>query len=205
MGLVTDCPYAVVVRKYRDALKQFCRDSTYWRQDVTFNTVADQAVYVAATDFTAPSYGVLSETFDGTLDGDTTGLKFKTPGQLATIFGPGWRTETGQPEYFTHDGDKNAITLVPYPGAVYAVVIPAAWKPSEVNPETFPDDVMEDYHEEIAQGALARIFAMPLKPWTDLALAASYGGLFADGIQHAKRRIENAFAKPVRQVKYGGI
>lgn len=186
----------------RNACIEFCQTSTYVRSDLVFNTVVDQATYVAGTDFTIPAESRVAEIYDGTY-GTRNHILRKTPGQLESEVGFDWRIKTGNVDYVTRE-TADSLRLVRIPEAVIEVTITAAYKPTQTA-TSVDDSLYDDYHEEIAAGALARLFNLKGADWHDPQQAGMYGGQFASGIQDAKRRVENAFFKPTRTVQYGGI
>lgn len=198
---IPDVPYVVATHYARQAAINFCEQTSYWRSDITITTVAAQSSYTSA-DYTVPTDAVLSEVFDGTVD-ETGIVKIKTPGQL-TQLNYNWRNETGTPAYVLRTDSQNTLRLVGTPTSVQTVLLPAAWKPTQTA-TTVGDDVFNDFHEALAWGTLARLLAMPKKPWSDVSFATMNLGLFNDAIIEAKRRVENAFVQAKRQVVYGGI
>lgn len=198
---VPDVPDVVAEHHIRNAIIDFCQRSTYYRADLAFNTVADQAQYTSA-DFTLPADTRIVEIYDGRLGTDRS-IYRKTPGQLETEVGYDWASRTGDVYYVTRE-DTESLTLVRVPTTVKAVVIKAALKPTQT--ATTVDDLLyNDWHELIAIGALARIYKIPNKVWSDNQTALMNAGLFENGIMEAKRRVENAHMKPSRTVHYGGI
>ena len=200
--LVPEAPRVLLLDYLRFAAITFCERSTFWRADISMNTVADQASY-DETDFTVPTDSVLSCVYDGTYDGSTK-LRVMTPGQVDRTMGTDWESESGTPYYVLRTDAANTIQLAPYPTAVKAVVLPAAWKPT-LTATTIADDVYNEYHEALAWGAVAGLCGMPRKAWSDPNYAKMYADLYNSAIEEAKRRVENAYAKPKRQMSYGGI
>ena len=84
-----------------------------------------------------------------------------------------------RPTHFYFDPPTGTVQLWPTPtetvvGILFAsvalTVTPAA--------ATFPDLSLTHHFEAIQNGSLARLYAMPNKPWTDPIMAARYGQLF---------------------------
>ena len=200
---IPEVPDVLAIHHLRNAAISFCEQSTYVRSDISFNTVVDQATYVAGVDFTAPTDHRIVEIYDGRVVDNLNPIKRKTPGQLNTEMGPDWYTETGTTYYVTRETTES-VRLVMIPTAIKAVVIPAAWKPIQTA-TTVDDALYDDWHETIAHGALARIYAIPRKSWSDMNTAMMHANLFGVGIEDAKRRVENAYLKPTRTTSYGGI
>ena len=95
-----------------------------------------------------------------------------------------WRTTTGSTEYFV-EYPKGVITPVPLPSALASFVFTVAYEPSSAA-TTFPDILADDWLDEITSGALAKLCALPKKPWTDYDQSKLHAGLFNDGVDAAK-------------------
>lgn len=68
-----------------------------------------------------------------------------------------------------------------------------------------PEELALEFSEDWAHGALARLFKIPGKDWTNLQLATAYGAIFEQDISKAKSRAGADFGRPRRRVQYGGI
>ena len=90
-----------------------------------------------------------------------------------------WRTTATGPAKAYISPANNQITLVPKPSESIAsgLVVAVAQRPTRASTEC-PDWLMEDYAEEIAHGAKARLFAMKRKPWSDPGLSKYHMGEF---------------------------
>ena len=84
------------------------------------------------------------------------------------------------------------------------IIVPVAVQPTPAS-IVIDDTVYNNYHETIAYGALARLYAMPRKDWSDINMAAAYSQSFAAGIDDAKRRVEDNHMNVTRVMSYGGI
>lgn len=117
---------------------------------------------------------------------------------------PGWRDETGVPEYFVQQNSATFL-LAPVPSTtqVGSTILRAVLKPT-YSSNACDDDVMNDYRDTIVNGTLYRLLRIPNKDWTDLAAAGVYGQLFMSGVEMAERRARRADTSVSRKVKYGG-
>lgn len=90
---------------------------------------------------------------------------------------------TGRPRGFT-ESEPGLIWLHPAPDAVYTVNVRASLKPTRSS--TAVDDILfEDWFEVIADGALARLLAMPER-WGNASLAAYHRKAFEARAADAK-------------------
>lgn len=63
----------------------------------------------------------------------------------------------------------------------------------------------EQWFDSIRAGAMARLYEMPDKPWTNVAAAQTFEMQFMQGAIDAKRYSSHAPEKPARRTRYGGI
>lgn len=198
---IMEVPDVVAEFHLRNTLIDFCQRSTYWREQVTFNTVADQSTYTDA-DFTLPADSRLVEVYDGKV-GTTNIILRKTPTQLQSEVGFDWADQTGTVDYVTRE-HPDSLRLVRTPTSVQSVTLDISVKPTQTA-TTVDDRLYDDWHEVIAAGTLARLYAMNGKPWTETQAAGMKAGAFEAGVTAARRRAENAYLQPTRVIQYGGI
>lgn len=84
-----------------------------------------------------------------------------------------------RPAYFYFDPPTGTLQLWPTPIATLTNVLYASvvLTPTDAA-ATLPDLSLTHHFEGILNGAYARLFAMPNKPWTDPLMATRYGQLF---------------------------
>lgn len=184
-----------------DSAREFCRDSRYWREDLTAeDTVVDQSIYP----LTLPTDSEVVD-FNDVYFSTKRRLKPKTMRQLDNI-NEQWRTQTGEPYYYLREGNAS-VKLVYIPQAVEtgAIQVNAILQPS-LTATTIDDKVLADYSETILYGALYRIFRVPNKVWSDLKTANYYETLFREKVAEAMSKATDGRVKGVgRTVKYGGL
>jgi hypothetical protein len=96
------------------------------------------------------------------------------------------------PLNYYSDQESSLIGLTPIPNAVpnvSALYVQMALNPLRASVD-MPDWIYETYLEDIAHGALYKLFAMPKKMWTNANLAGTYKKLFEEGCADA--RIQSA-------------
>jgi hypothetical protein len=132
-------------------------------------------------------------------------ILFLTGDQLNESF-PGWETETDEaPEYYT----LNAPTVARlYP--IADATVPAAVEMSvslTIAPgqTTFPDWIFNQYQDALVAGALARLYKMPRREWTDLRLAGVAKQEFDTAVDEARSAAQSSFGHPTYEVIYGGL
>jgi hypothetical protein len=170
------CPLPVVRQKVRAAAIEFCRLSRAWRHLglTPLDAVASQQTYVIGTSAatgTLPADTAVAHIFQVNYNGVP--LDPLTPAQLKGK-GDLWFSEEGDPEAFACFKDGQfSLWRIPGASTAGAIVVPdVALEPSQAA-ATVDDMIFQRYREAVAKGALARIHAMPGKPYTDLQLAGA--------------------------------
>ena len=139
-----------------DSAREFCRDSRYWREDLTAeDTVVDQSIYP----LTLPTDSEVVD-FNDVYFSTKRRLKPKTMRQLDNI-NEQWRTQTGEPYYYLREGNAS-VKLVYIPQAVEtgAIQVNAILQPS-LTATTIDDKVLADYQPyELSKGVDAQLLAL---------------------------------------------
>lgn len=154
---------------------------------------------------------------------------FKTPSQLQEI-DPMWRTREGTSAWaWTSDGESAALdeeSVSGYQVRLYPVLSSAADPTHGIRPRVvvvtdvvtdmgqndfdgqvpvLPDRIFYPFRDAIVSGALASLYLIPGKDWTDQKLAAYYRGNYEAAIVRAKSRADAEYGNPVFTTGYGGI
>mgnify|MGYP006175348257 CR=1 FL=1 len=70
---------------------------------------------------------------------------------------------------------------------------------------SIPDRIFYPFRQGIVSGALAHLYMMPGKDWTNPQLAQPHGAKFENTIADAKSRADRDFGNAPLTTKYGGI
>lgn len=152
----------------RQAAIDFCERTRLWRWEDDFDIPGDEPECI-----TTPFGSVLHEIELVQFDGQD--LCPKTVAWMDSNC-HGWRagTLTGQPQYVVQT-EPNTLRVVPQQAGHVNLFL---WlKPSDEADE-LPDFIVDQYRKTIAHGALAHILLMPGQPFTNVEMAATFGGLF---------------------------
>jgi len=154
-------------------------------------------------------------------------IPFRTAEQLQAV-DVRWRTRTGtRPLYFTTEGELAASDVSPsgfrvrlYPAPQSEDVVGsleprfvittdavADFSLSEFDNQvpSIPDRIFYPFRQGIVSGALAHLYMMPGKDWTNPPLAQPHGAKFENSIADAKSRADRDFGNAPLTTKYGGI
>lgn len=193
-----NAPGATVDRALIEAAREFCGQCNAWRADVEFNTVAGQP----GCTITPPTGGVLCDILTVRLSGVGTLTKC-TVDQLDTEFTDG-RESQGAPDFY-YRGGRNEIVFAPVPADVKYGKLRGAFKPA-LNATVFDDRLVDDYSQVIINGAIAKVLAIPGKPWSNVGLAEYHERLFYSAFPEAKTHAAAEGTKSLaRVVVYGGL
>ena len=133
-------------------------------------------------------------------------LKPKTFSWLDTNLS-NWRGETAtDANYYVLDSN-NTIRLIYTPDATTAdkYYVRMAVKPL-LTSDSISDVIENKYDEFVIHGALARLYFMPRKPWSDTRLGAYHREQFELSWPGARADAANEFQTGViRKVRYGGL
>jgi len=109
------------------------------------------------------------------------------------------RIGSGPPDYMTVEADS--IILSPAPGESGKLIeVQATFKPA-LSATTFPDELWNQYIEGIVEGAKARLYASPSKPYTDLTLAAASRAAFVRAAGIARERASKGSTRARRRIR----
>lgn len=196
MPSVQGCPTAIVKNALRHAINEFCEKTQIWR--VAFapmDLVKDQSEYTVTvpvgTVMVSPVYvaafnNILSPTNIEDLDQTCSG----------------WRVSVANTPLMYFVDNNSTLQLVPTPAedAVGALSVEAALK-MDLNSDTIPDWMFQNWVETLAHGALMRLHAMPGHVWTDTNTVAYHKSKFRDGISRAKSKTMKSFSKQSKTVQ----
>lgn len=89
-------------------------------------------------------------------------------------------------EWFSRDPSEPSIDIYPPPGedGLDALTIVAAYQPTRAATKV-PDTLYDDYAEDIANGAIARLLLMPAQPFTAPTLSEPYRKQFVSAVNAA--------------------
>lgn len=186
---VMGCPIPVMDHNIRLSAIEFC-DKTRWHEEVVFVTRSGETgLYEAETDSGLEISRITSVAVNGKkIDAQTksTGLRLIAAGSTSAFF-------------IVVDGAQ--VQINPAPSASDAVQAIAALRPTMTAASI--SDVLSEWREAIAGGAIARIAAIPGQDFTNPDIAVYQKGIFKEAVQSAlvKQGFGSAESKTQRQVQ----
>jgi hypothetical protein len=181
---VSGCPLPVIDDAILDAVIDFCNRSRAYRF-----TPAEITVVASTANYTVSGLPTGTE-IAWLLAAEYDDLPIDTPdtGSIPQS----WATEEGEVTAAVMYS-ATQIGLRKVPDEAQTLNVRLALRPS-LAATTFPDEFNALYREQIAAGALARLYAMPKQPWSAPELVADCRNQFDDCILAAEFRADRGSA-----------
>lgn len=201
---IPEIPSFVAQRSLIRAMREFCEETRAWRISFNASTLADDPLLPLISyfpDFTELVDVITIKNVDG---GEP--VEPRTYAWFDKNLSD-WRSDSAIDANYYVLEDNNTIRLVPYPTEtiVNKYYVRAAIKPL-LTTTTLDDRMVNKYSETLIHGALAKLYAIPRKPWTDLQLASIHDAQFRVKFGQARTEAAEEFQTGVpRKVKYGGV
>jgi hypothetical protein len=169
---VPDCPEPLALNAIRNAAIDFCTQTLWLQED--YGVVA---VTAATLPFTlVPPAGLsVAQIMVGVMNGIP--LVSTTIDELDSRV-LGWRDARQQPRAYFQPA-PGVIDFYPRPAGTdsHDVFLRVAYAPTRTS-TSVTDRLYDDYVEDIAAGAIARLMAIPGRPWTNAEAGKYYDGIF---------------------------
>lgn len=88
----------------------------------------------------------------------------------------------------------------PTPSGTGTIAITAAVKPGALS-TGIPDEYFSQHYEAISWGAIARLLAVPKKPWTDIATASVYANQFTNASAETQSKTLKSYGRARMRTK----
>lgn len=169
-----ECPDQVATQALVGAAIEWCRETLGWAEIMDPIILSDgQSTY----DLDVPTDAQLV-TVTRVWIGDYT-LRSVTPDTVSQLI-PDWQTAaTPQPTVYTLSTGSKTISVYPTPANAgrAKMLVRACYAPT-LAATSMPDEVGTPIQDALLDGARARLFAQPRKPWSDTQLAGYHRTLF---------------------------
>jgi hypothetical protein len=174
----------VAEQAIRDACIEFCKESLIWQEQMDpISSAKGEGAY----ELDVPTNTNLTHVID--LYYKEARLKKKSVSEIAAKYSRDWMLHEGAPVVFTML-NPNEVTLVPKPDVSVANALTGllAFTPTRKS-TTVIDYVYEDYAEEIARGAAAKLMLIPNQQWSDQKTALGYRKQFLSDCANARAHV----------------
>lgn len=204
---VPGVPEPILTYRYAQAVKEFLQLSEAWRVTLpaTYDFVDGEDFPDVSADLPVGAY-VIRPLSVRWVVGSSCSLPFIPRDQLERAETDWESLVDGTPRGWTitQPGKFRMFPLATttVPDAIRLRVALGITVPAAVS---LPEELMREWDNAFAAGALMNLLKMPGKDWTDLKLAGAYGEQFLDYVTQARARAAADYGQPVRTVRYGGI
>lgn len=197
-------PSFVAERYLIRAARVFCEETRAWRMDFLLSVVANVGTVSLVTKL--PTNTELVDVISIKNVGGGEPVKPRTFKWLDQNLSD-WRSDTAlNANYYLLDGN-NTLRFVPTPSTTVASLydVRVAVKPTR-SASNFDDVLLNKFDNDLINGALGMLYAVPQKSWSDKSLASYYTVQFMDSIPTARAYAAEEFQTGTpRKVKYGGL
>lgn len=196
-------PEPIVVNAIRNACVEFCERAWCWQVDTTPFALAKNVQDYPLDTSLLPAQSAIAEIMYGYYNGKPVDPITKEEVNLKF---PNWKTQTGQaPMRFLAGDVMTKVSLIPIPNVNVptggtTTVIPnglfftLALKPTRAS-TGMPDFIVEKYLEDLANGAIFRMAAIPGRAWSNANMALARKKLFDDGIANARQDSSKSYTR----------
>lgn len=192
-------PRILQMEEILNACIEFCERSRAWIQTLQPTQLG---AGINSYDFTLDPNVLVVQIMSGHLVGNSAPkVHPRAPDWLDDNY-PGWEdgAQVGRPLNVTQLSPDQFMPVPWDDGTGYQMVLRCALKPSP-DAVLVPDFIYNDYRDTIVSGALARLFSVRGKSWSDPNLAVAHAGIFDAACIKALRRQEKAFGRAKNRVK----
>jgi hypothetical protein len=213
------CPPMIATQALSSAVREFLEATSAWKTWVAaIDVVADQATYAFPNHLMDPAEAWARTTSIDMLRWAPTGreIPFMTAADLQDA-DPQWRTRGGAvPSAWTYEIDSAEVRLYPVPTTGVADALEARLVVSthtyagvgatatDTQPVLLPDEVFHKFRDAFVSGALARLYAVPRRDWTDYQAARYHREAFERAKIDAKSEADVDYNDVGLTVNYGG-
>lgn len=187
-------PLELVREEMMEAVREFCRQSWVWNETSDPLPVHPK---LARYEIEAPSGGVAAKILSLSYMGRE--LDAVKPDWVEQQFGSFTGIAPGEPRWYTQE-DSEELVLIPPPATREraAMTMRVAFMPRR-DAERIPALLLEHHRDALLDGARARMFAQPRKPWTDFEAADLFQQRFEAAIWKAKQASQAGLVRVVKR------
>jgi len=206
-SIVPDLPGAplpLVEHHVREAVREFCEQTLYWREILTIDLEAATHTYplIPAGIGDPPVIPYIVHRINRVEIANLEDPLDESNEAVLDATDIRWRTKLGQPfAYLQPTSAFVRIVYTPEADLTDGLIVTAAVKPLANAPELFNDDILEHHREDIASGVKGRLMLSPKKPYTDAAMGKMHADKFNAACGSAATRRARDFTKRPMRVR----
>jgi hypothetical protein len=202
---IPEIPAFVATRQLLRAIREFCEETRAWRYSFDLDVTASESLYDLMSEAGLTNTELVDVVTVKNTDGSTPVIP-KTFKWLDDNLSD-WRSTTAENAHWYVLDSNNVIRLVYTPASTTSAKyhVRMALKPL-LSSQAVSDVLENKYDEAFIHGALARLYFLPRKPWTDVNLGQYHRLKFENYWASAKAEAADEFQTGVaRKVRYGGL
>jgi hypothetical protein len=198
--MVPGAPDPVIDQAVVDAARELCRTTNGWRYELESSDLSKEGSLVVMS---APENTVLLRPYSVSY-GDNGALAPMSREKL-TRLNSRWRSDVGDPSFYVFVApDKLLLTPWPTTLVMRDLIVTVSLMPA-LGVTEIDDHLATRFSEHIRNGALARLFMMPKRSWSDPQLGAAHLALFAMAMASIEEEGTDSGVRNLpRSVRYGG-
>lgn len=196
-------PKILQIEALRNAAIEFCEKTLVWQEEQDPYPLPNLVMGADPfLDFAFPKGVLVWKILHAHLLGGGAPLVTPRTSQWCDQNFPGWQdgAQLGRPTNVVQISPEQWAPVPAANGGPWQMVLHVAYKPDRTA-TSGPDFLYNDYYEQIAAGAKARLMAMGKKPWGDTNMAGVYLGVFNEAIRQANTRQAHGFGRGRNRVK----
>ena len=181
------CPSTTLRRAYVMALRDWCAQTQWLRENITGASVADLQLYSLGSDPYVEIIAIYA--MSGTDNSGSTPQIFQIYPSDSGSWNP--NVQAQQPTRYAYV-PEGQFALYPVPDKVYGLTVTAVLQP-KAEVAQIPSEPLKKYSTYIEAGALAYLLKLPGQPWTNLLEADKYDRMYRSGISNGKAEVQRNF------------
>jgi hypothetical protein len=186
--IVRRCPTNTLRRAYVRALREWCSETLWLRENLTGQTEANVQAYALGDDPYMEIVNIVA--MQGVL---TTGVPAPQYWPIGPSDSEGWDPNVPASTPGTYQYLPQAqFALFPIPNQVYGLTITIALQPKE-GAQQIPAPPLVKWSNDIEAGALAYLLSIPGQPWSNPQEAARNNAVFRAAIANGKADVQRGF------------
>jgi hypothetical protein len=186
--LIAGCPEPTAINAVRNATIEFCTRTNVWQE-------TQDAVTLTATDFPYTLEALTGATVVTVLDVSVEGRSIDpTTIDALDKNSYNWRANTGPMPEGYYQPNPDEVVLYPALSEAKSVVFRVSYAPTRAATGVV-DHIYQIHLEAIAAGALARLMAIPMQPWSNPKMALYYSSVFNTAKNSAAMDVNKSFTR----------
>lgn len=181
------CPSTTLRRAYVKAMRDWCSETRWLRENITGATVAGQQLYSLGDDPYREIIAIYA--MSGTDNSGVVPQTFIIPASDSGSWAP--EAQQNRPTRYAYV-PEGQFALWQIPNRVYSLTVTVVLQPKDQVAQ-IPAEPLRKYSSGIEAGALMHLLRLPSQPWTDLKMAEKYETIWNACVSNGKAEAQRNF------------